>query len=353
MKLIDILSSDLSPEASFTLLQLQHRRVQSLDDATRTLVGLGELVDRGIVRLTIDISTTGDHRKENRVNILRGVHESPSLDLDNPPQTTRQAPPVPSVSFEAKDRRETPSEGSPLKPKPKRSEVVAKMESSLKKFEKTGRKKPKPEKVVPEIMRDSDVENGVIWIFKAINTVRVSVGISELPDHLSPMKSVEHLLGVALFCLKHSVDPVDFIEVLYRETRWQNNSFPSLSTLAGDWAQGTFWSNRPSDTQGRLKPTADARVSMDERQSANVPRRILKGIVEDGQEPFHYQRAEALLDSPAELLDELERTHRTSPSEATKLIEIVRAVASHNKTPDWFEDVIRTYKNKTGAPSDV
>lgn len=353
MKLIDILSSDLSPEASFTLLQLQHRRVQSLDDATRSLVGLGELVDRGIVRLTIDLSTTGEHRKENRVNILRGSSSSPSIEPEDPSNEAKQTSPLPSVPLEAKERRETPSASSSSEVKPKRSEVVAKMERSLKRFEKTGKRKPKPEKVVPEIMRDPDVERGVLWVFKAINTVRSSVGISELPDHLSPMKSVEHLLGVALFCLKHSVDPVDFVEVLYRETRWQKNSFPSLSTLAGDWAQGTFWSNRPNDTQGRLKPTADARVSMDERQSANIPRRILKGIVEDGQESFHYQRAEVLLDSPAELLDELERTHLSSPSEADKLLQIVRAVASHNTPPEWFEDTIRTFTDKTGAPSDV
>lgn len=351
MKLIEILQSDLSPEASFTLLQLIHRRVQSLDEATRTLVGLGELVDRGLVRLTIDLSTEGVHRKGNRVNILKGTgSSSPDIETapERPSEEPREASPMPTPVSTRGEPSEAPSRPS-SEVKPRRADVVARMESALKRFEKKGRSKPKPSKVVPEILKDPDIDKGIRWVWDAMNRVRVSIGISEVPDHLSPLSNVQHLLGIALFCLRGSVDPEAFIEVLYRETRWQNNAFPSLSTLAGDWAQGTFWSNRPDDSRGRLKPTADARVSMDERQSATLPRRVLRGLVEEGQESFHFQRAEALLDSPAELLDELERTHNTDPESAMKLVEIVKIVASHTETPSWFDETIQSFTERHGG----
>lgn len=358
MKLIDILQSDLSPEASFTLLQLIHRRVQSLDEASRTLVGLGELVDRGFVRLTIDISTEGSHRKENRVNLLKGTRgtapSAPPLREPEKPSESREAPsPIPEPPSTQNEPSEVPSRLL-SEEKASRTEVVERMEKALQKFEKKGRRaKPKPSKVVPEILKDSDIDGGIRWIWGAMNRVRASVGISEVPDPLSPLTNVKHLIEIAKFCLKGNVDPEAFIEVLYLETRWQNNAFPSLSTLAGDWAQGTFWSNRPDDSRGRLKPTADARVSMEERQSANLPRRVLRGLVEEGQESFHFQRAEALLDSPAELLDELERTHNTDPQSATKLVEIVKIVASNIETPSWFEKTIQTFTERHGgAPLD-
>lgn len=339
MRLSEILAlEDLSPLGTYTLLQLIHRRVQCLDDAENSLAGLGELVAKGYATVTIDISTAKDHRKSNRVNLLNGTTESPRSTEDGP-----RPSPEPHNEGHSEPSRVPPSDPPDSSTKPKRSEVVTHLEGALKCFDKRGRSKPKASKVVEKLRKDTEVHKAVNWAFGGVNSVRESVGVTTLPDPYDPATGVESLIRLAVFCLKHGVDVSEYVAVIYEQTRWQGNAFPSLNCIAGDWAMGTYWGNRKGDRRGSLGPSADARVTMEERKSSMGPRLALKGIVEEGQEAFYFQKVEALLDSPAELLEGL-RQARESGGTEDKLIQIVKAVGTVMDLPPWLNATIETFK---------
>ena len=108
---------------------------------------------------------------------------------------------------------------------------------------------------------------------------------------------------------------------------------------------GTYWGNRKGDRRGSLGPSADARVTMEERKSSMAPRIALKGLVEEGEEAFYFQTVEGLLDSPAELLDGL-RGAQGNEGGADKLIEIIKAVGTVMSLPSWLDETINTFKGE-------